>query len=291
MKLQLLSATILLILLHSSHKLTISAVKPEIPTMAPPTATTTAQTLADLPAIAFSLLDLSNFIIKKLTTLPYDLAIVGLEEYRALVCREVASADSRTPGVFEQAAKEENDFKNAQKVQLELLVDEVKDLINRCTEALQMVINAKPVYFPNIGDKRTIENQQRALLSTITYHQRPAERGRPWHPLHEHNAKQQMEWEKLDLGSRLELLEVDDRLAEADLGTLRYQIEEIEREKEERLNMIKDLKAQWVRKEEETEKKEGEEKGGEEGRVGEAQTSPIRPKEEEEEEEEGVQKD
>ena len=250
--------------------------------MAPATATTTAQRLADLPAIAFSLLDFSTFITKKLTTLPYDLAIVGLEEYRALVCREVASADSRTPGVFEKAAKEENDFKNAQKVQLELLVDEVKGLINRCTEALQIVIDAKPVYFPNIGDKRTTENQQRALLSTITYHQRPAGRGRPRHPLHEHNAKQQKEWEKLDLGSRLDLLQVDDRLAEADLETLRYQIEEIEREKEERLKMIKDLKEQWARKEEETEKKGGKEMGVEEGRMGETQTSPIRPKEEEE---------
>ena len=239
--------------------------------------TTTTQRLADLPAIASSLLDLSNFITKKLTTLPSDLTIVGLEEYRALVCRELTSADSRTPGVFEQAAKEEHDFKNAQKIQLEMLVDEVKDLINRYTEALQMVVDAKPVYFPNIGDERITENQQRALLSTITYHQRPVRRGRPWHPLNERNAEQQKEWEKLDLDNRLDLLEVDDRLAEADLETLRYQIEEMEMEKEGRLEMIKDLKEHWVRKEEKREKEAGEEE-----RMSEEQTLPVRAKEEDE---------
>lgn len=247
---------------------------PKTPTMPRPTTTTTAQRLADLPAITSSLLDLSSFITKKLTALPSDLSIKGLEEYRSLVCRELASADSRTPGVFEQAAKEEHDFKNAQKVQLEMLVDGVKDLILKAMEALQMVVDAKPVYFPNIGDERITENQQRAL-STITYHQRPVRRERPWHPLDEHNAEQRKEWEKLDLGSRLDLLEVDDRLAKADLEDLQRQITEMEREKKERLEMLMDLKEQLRMKVEESEKQ-----GGEESMGGEVQTLPVRVKEE-----------
>lgn len=239
-----------------------------------PTTTTTAQRLADLPEITSSLLDLSSLITKKLATLPSDLSIKGLEEYRALVCRELASVDSRTPGVFEQAAKEEHDFKNAQKVQLEMLVNEVKDLIIKAMEALQMVVDAKPA-----GDERITENKQRAPLSTITYHQRPVRREWPWHPLDEHNAEQRKEWEELDLGSRLDLLEVDDRLAEAELEDLQRQFKEMEREKEERLGMIKDLKEQWRMKVEESEKR-----GGEEGMRVEGQTLRAKVKKEDKDE-------
>lgn len=254
--------------------------EPKAPTLPRAITITAAQCLADLPAITSSLLDRSNFITKKLTTLPSDVIMVGLQEYRALVCRELASADSRTPGVFEQAAKEEHDFKNAQKVQLEILVDEVKDLIQKAMEALQMVVATKPIYSPNIGDERITENLQATLLSPIAYHQKPARREHSWHPLDEHNAEQRMEWEQLDLdlGSRLDLLEVDDRLAEADLETLRCQIGEMEKEKVARLEMIRDLKVQWVRKEEE----EGKKEGGEEAMVREEQALPARVKSEDE---------